>query len=50
MLLDAIGNVGHLHEMVLIKSTAVSFFEMISDHHDSFAFELGWLPGMDDVT
>ena len=32
--------------MVLIKPTDVGFVEMISDRDDSFAFELGWLPGM----
>ncbi len=26
-----------------------SFVEMVGDHDDSFAFELGWLPGMDEV-
>jgi hypothetical protein len=36
--------------MVLIEPTDVSLVEMISDCDDSFAFELGWLPGMDEVT
>ena len=35
--------------MVLIKPTDVGFVEMISDRDDSFEFELGWLPGMDEV-
>ncbi len=35
--------------MVFIKPTGVSFVEMVSDHDDSFAFELGWLPGVDEV-
>ena len=48
-LLDAISNVRHLHEMVFIKPTDVSFVEMVGDRDDSFAFELGWLPGMDEV-
>ena len=34
--------------MVLIKPADVGFVEMISDRDDSFAFELGWLPGMDE--
>ena len=34
--------------MVLIKPADVGFVEMIRDHNDSFAFELGWLPGMDE--
>ena len=36
--------------MVLIEPTNVSLVEMISDCNDSVAFELGWLPGMDEVT
>ena len=32
--------------MVFVKPTDVGFVEMISNRDDSFAFELGWLPGM----
>jgi hypothetical protein len=35
--------------MVFIKPTDVSFVEMVGNRDDSFAFELGWLPGMDKV-
>lgn len=35
--------------MVFVKPTDVGFVEMISNRDDSFAFELGWLPGMDEV-
>jgi hypothetical protein len=35
--------------MVFIKPTDVSFVEMIGYRDNSFAFELGWLPGMDEV-
>jgi hypothetical protein len=35
--------------MVLIKPTDVSFVEMVSNRDDIIAFELGWLPGMDEV-
>ncbi len=35
--------------MVFIKPTDVSFVEMVGDRDNSFTFELGWLPGMDEV-
>ncbi len=48
-LLDAIGNIGHLHERILVEPTNVVLVEMIGDHNDSLTFELRWLPGMDEV-
>ena len=49
-LFDTIGNIGHLHEMILIEPTNVVLVEMIGDRNDSLTFELGWLPRMDEVT
>ncbi len=36
--------------MVFIKPTDISSVEMVGDRDDSFAFELGWFPGMDKVS
>jgi hypothetical protein len=48
-LLDLICNVGHLHEMILIEPTNISFGEIIGNCQDSLMFELGGPPGMDKV-
>ncbi len=36
--------------MILVEPTDVVLVEMIGDRNDSLTFELGWLPGMDEVT
>ncbi len=48
-LLDAIGNIRHPHEMTLLEPTDFVLVEMISNCNDSLMFELGGLPGMDEV-
>jgi hypothetical protein len=49
-LFNAISNIRHLHEMVLIEATNVVLVEMICNRDESLTVELGWLPGMDEVT
>ncbi len=39
-LLDLIGSLRHLHKMILVELTNVSFGKMIGDCQDSLMFEL----------
>jgi hypothetical protein len=49
-LLDLIGNVRHLHKMILVEPINASFGKMIGNRQDSLAFELRGPPGMDKIT
>jgi hypothetical protein len=39
-LLDLACNVGHLHKIILVEPTNISFGKMIGDCQDSLTFEL----------
>ena len=46
---DLIGNVWHLHEMILVEPTDVSFVEMIGNCQNSLSFELGGPLGVNNI-
>jgi hypothetical protein len=48
-LFDLIGNVWHVHEMILVEPTDVSFVEMIGDCQNSLSFELGGPLGVNKI-
>jgi hypothetical protein len=49
-LLDLVGNIGHLREMILIEPINIFFGEMIGICQNSLTFELRGLLGIDKVT
>jgi hypothetical protein len=46
---DLIGNVWHLHEMILVEPTNVSFVEMIGDCQNSLSLELRGPLGLNKI-
>jgi hypothetical protein len=49
-LLNLIGNIRHLHNMILVELTNVSFSNMIGNCQVSLTFELRGTPGIDKTS